>query len=231
MGLSHGMPNNTLGIIHLLRKVKEAGFNHIELPFLKENVDIDFISMVIQQLKLQVCAIHASKDFLNNSIEKIAEDANEVVKYAETLNAKVIVMHPTSDLPSLQLLKTLSYPFKDYTIGIENTNLLCVDWVTVMKEYVNCGVTLDISHSQFLKQDIDHYFQTNVLHAHIRGFKNDEKYVRLQTSDYGVLKKLLYKQLRGEYEGKLVLEYPYKFLEDARKDLEIVLALREKIAV
>lgn len=229
MGLRVDFPHVGLGIASLIRKVKKMGFEKIEIPILQDESQLAPIARAVKIVGLDVCAIHADKNLMHTSPTSLEDKVQTTARFASALNADLIVLHPSSEWPSRSQAETLAKGFAKYSLAIENTNSIAVEWAEVLGNYTDCGIALDVSHAQYLGQSIDHYFSFKVLHTHIRGFNPLERYTRIGPSDYATIMELLQKERQGHYKGTFMLEYPYASLDDACTDKVLLNQLRKLV--
>lgn len=110
----------------------------------------------------------------------------------------------------------------DTNVAIEITNSFALKQLRDYLISSQIGVTVDFSHyCRIFGEDMSHLKKLPISHIHLRGYLNNERYVRISDSLYLVLT-FLDTIMEMGYCRKIILEYPYFDYNSAMEDIDIL---------
>jgi len=175
---------------HILKSLKKAGINGIELLATKSLTDtnIEKIKKIVKKHKLSIHSIHQSTDNFNSisfsQIENLCKIANKfsaqvIVLHSDTLGDNLFDLNFISQLKKLQKKYNLKFGvenmpkspfslFKTYTYDPEEFSLLI--------NKTGLFITLDTTHLGQVQADICKFYKDNkekIVNIHLSDYKNN----------------------------------------------------------
>lgn len=195
----------------------------IEIPFIPLTWALD-VKKKIRNNKINIYSMHLPKQviYLDNDLRKQVIIATNYL--VDQLNIKKIIIHPFEHLEeenkiidileSLELIKT--------QIVFELTNQEFMKQLDIYSVGKQAGLTVDISHyMRIMQRDLTGLFNLTVDHVHLRGYSEEKRYARIQSS-IDTVQSFLHALNECNYSGNIMLEYPYSRYEDVVEDIKII---------
>lgn len=210
---------------------KESVIRHFKrIGMIAECIEIPFISPAwisgikdgVRQNEINIDSVHLPKQFVyedDSTRNKIAIAARFL---ASQLDIKKVIVHPfdclvrkesiEKVLKSIQLIKT--------DIMFEATSKAFMDQMDLYGVGKQTGLTIDISHyMRIMNENLSKLSDLRINHVHLRGYVRSKRYARMNESK-DIVERFLNILIEDNYEGNVILEYPYSSYKDAKDDVD-----------